>query len=113
MSLFASQISLAAKTAQSVMAPLTDTTGADGIFTFDSAPTTNVVGVFNEFNAADPLDPSGVRNIRLLTIFAEKSQFASAPSAAPRQTITAKGRTWTLQSTTDLPNHYRLTCRPV
>jgi hypothetical protein len=110
MSLYSAQIALAAKTAQIVLAPLTDESGEAGVFTLGG---TDYTGVFYEVNATDPLDPTGVRCLRQLTIHAEASQFASAPSAHPRTTLTAKGRTWTLTSTTDLPNHYRLTCRPV
>ena len=106
---FTAQLALAAKTAQAVLAPLADSSGAAGVFTLGGADYT---GVFYEVNAIDPLDATGVRSLRSLEIHAARSQFSAAPAAAPRTTLTAKGRTWVLTSVTELPNFYRLTCRP-
>lgn len=107
MSLFADMKS-AALLAQDT---LTEITG-EGTFTI-SGDSTSYTGVFNEINESDPLTPSGIKTIRLLTIMATKDQFTAAPQAAPRHTVVAKGTTWILQSTTDMPLHYRLTCRPL
>lgn len=107
MSLFADMTS-AALLAQDT---LTEITG-EGSFTITGDSTT-YTGVFNEINESDPLTPTGIKTIRMLTIMATKDQFNAAPSAAPRVTITAKGSKWVLQSTTDMPLHYRLTCRPL
>lgn len=102
-------IAHAAKTAQCVLAPLGDPAN-DGQFTI-AGDSTVYVGVFNEFDATDPLDPTGIKNLRLLTIEALRTQFSAAPSASPRKTLTAKGKTWVIQSTTDHPNFYKFTCR--
>lgn len=103
-------IAHAAKYAQGILAPLGDPAGV-GEFTI-AGDTTTYVGVLNEFDATDPLDPTGIKNLRYLTIEALRTQFSSAPSASPRKTLTAKGRTWVIQSTTDHPNFYKFTCRP-
>ena len=82
-----------------------------GLFTIsgDAKPYT---GVFYEHNEADPLGRAGIENIRLLEIVATKAQWTVAPSAGPRRTLTAKSQLWILVSTTDMPLHYRLTCKP-
>lgn len=104
----ADTLASAAAQAQSVLAELT----GEGTFTL-SGDATEYTGVFNEFNELDPLTPTGIKQVRQLTIVATKAQFTTAPSAAPRRSLTAKGITWSVQSVTDMPQHYRLTCRPI
>lgn len=48
----------------------------------------------------------------VLTILALKSQFTSAPSAAGRPLLTARGQTWTLIDLKPADAHYQLTCVP-
>lgn len=109
MSLYAELASAAAE-AQTILAPICDPSAA-GDFTL-SDRTGTFVGTFNEFDAQDPLDVSGIRTIRLLTILATRDQFDTPPVSAPRTSLTAKGATWLVTSVTDMPFHYRLTCRP-
>ena len=101
-------LTAAAAQAQTILAPIAEPTG-EGEFTLSGADYT---GTFNELNETDPLDATGIRRIRILYIFATKAQFDTAPSAATRTTLTAKGATWTLAAVTDLPQHYRLVCKP-
>lgn len=98
----------AAAQAQTVLAEMC----GDGTFTI-SGDSTEYTGVINEFNELDPLTPSGIKQVRQLTILATKAQFTTAPSAAPRRSLVVKGITWSVQSVTDFPLHYRFTCRPI
>lgn len=102
-------LSAAAAEAQSILAPISDPEGR-GEFTFGGADYT---GTMNEQDEEDPLDVAGIKRVRQLYIYATKPQFDSAPTAAPRATLTAKGATWSVQSITDLPQHYRFVCRRV
>ena len=97
--------------AQKILAGMSDPSG-DGAFTISNRSGT-FYGVMNEQDAEDPLDHAGIKRIRYLFIFPTKDQFTTAPSAAPRCTITAKGATWSVQGVTDLPQHYRIVCRPL
>lgn len=99
----------AAAQAQTILAPICEPTGL-GVFTFSGSDYT---GTFNEQDEQDPLDATGIRRIRFLYIYATKAQFSASPAGAPRTTLTAKGATWSVQSITDQPQHYRFTCRPV
>ena len=112
-------IAHAARTAQGILAPLGDPDGEGEFTVTGDASAYTYVGVFNEFDATDPLDPTGIKQIRLLTIRALKAQKNSAHEtalalclkAAPRRTLTAKTKSWTIQSVSDQPNFYGVTCR--
>ena len=113
-------IAHAARTAQGILAPLGDPDGEGEFTVTGDASALTYVGVFNEFDSTDPLDPTGIRNLRFLSIRVLKAQknatyeaaLAACLKASPRTTLTAKGRLWVIQSTTDQPNFYGVTCRP-
>lgn len=96
--------------AQTILAPMCDS--ADGAFTLSTAEGSTFYGVMNEQDELDPMDHTGIKRIRFLFVYATAAQFTTAPSAAPRCTLTAKGRNWSVQAVTTLPQHYRIICRP-
>ena len=107
---YATDIATMMAEAQTILAPMCDS--SDGAFTLSSMAGT-FTGILNEQDGEDPLDMTGVKRVRYLFIFATKDQFTTAPSAAPRCTVTVKGASWSVQGVTDLPQHYRIVCRPL
>ena len=90
---------------------MTDQTAGEGAFTL-SSPSGTYYGVFHEQNEVDPMDPTGTKRIRELWIDATRTQFAVEPVASPRPTLTALGKTWSVQAITHQPYHYHFVCRP-
>lgn len=108
---YASLLSSSAAIAQSILAPMADGDG-DGVFYFTSGPSTTYTGVI-----AAPQDvlvpgPTGLEYRATLRITATRAQFASAPNAATRPKLYARGQTWTLVALTPADAHYVLTCVP-
>lgn len=108
---FASILATAAKSAERTLAPMCDPSG-EGEFTLSSHSGSTFVGVIEELDEVDPLDPAGSRRQRELVIVARADQFATAPSASPRCTAVARGSVWSVQSVTPWAHHYRITGRP-
>lgn len=102
------QLASAARTAQRVLAPLTDPDNS-GTFTLSG---TTYTGVPNLRVVGMEPGPNGLVRIEELDIVATAEQFAAIPSAAPRQAVTALGRSWWLVKVGPPGVSYTLTCVP-
>lgn len=109
MSAFSTFLATAAATAQTV---LTEMAGDDSGFTI-AGDSHTYRGVMEEVESLLPPTGAGYEPRRMLMISATKPQFATAPSAATRPRITARGATWSLTAVKEGPHHYHLTCVPV
>lgn len=102
------QLAQAAATAERILAPMADPDNS-GTFTlsgtsYTGIPHLRVVGM-------EP-GPNGLVRIEELDIVARAAQFSSIPSAAPRQVVTALGRSWWLTKVGPPGVSYTLTCIP-
>ena len=108
---YSSILTSSASIAESILAPLADPTG-EGVFYFNSAPSTTYTGTIPAPQQLMVPTATGFEYRATLTITATTEQFASAPNAATRPKLTARGATWTLVAVTSAAPHYVLTCVP-
>lgn len=97
---FQAQIANAATTAQSILGETFSIAG-------DS---TEYSGVMEEIDNTLPPGVTGYEVKRTLMITATSAQFSSAPTAATRKKVTARGSVWTMSAVRPGPFHYHLTC---
>ena len=102
---YASLLASAAKTAQSILAPMTDPDGS-GTFTLAGA---DYLGTMSIFDKVLVPTPNGMEEQRQIKIAATRAQFSSAPNPATRPLITARGLTWRLTAIEPGAQFYVLT----
>lgn len=73
---------------------------------------TDYTGVVEEMENLLPPGAAGYESQRVLLIALTAAQFTTAPTAATRPKLTARGATWTLTAVKPGPLHYHLTCVP-
>lgn len=105
---FSAQLATAAAQAQRVLAPLADPDN-EGDFTIGSDDFT---GVMNLRTVAMEPGPNGLKRIEELEIVATRSQWDTAPEAAPRFAVTALGRDWWCVKVSPAGPCWSLTCVP-
>lgn len=105
---YASLLSGAAKTAQSILASMADE-ASDGIFTLSG---TSYTGVMHLHRSELVPGPGGLTRVEQLDIVATADQFETAPTAVPRKEMVALGRNWFLVSVVPGAGSYALTCVP-
>jgi hypothetical protein len=105
---YANLLASAAKTAQSILAPMADPDNA-GEFTIGDDDYT---GVFNLRTVAMEPTSNGLKRIEELEIVATRAQWDTAPEAAPRFGVTALGRSWWCTKVSPAGPCYSLTCVP-
>ena len=101
-------LATAAKTAQSILAPMADPEG-NGAFSIGDEDYT---GVLNLRTVAMEPGPNGLIRIEELEIVATRAQWDTAPEAAPRFGVTALGREWWCNKVSPAGPCWSLTCVP-
>jgi hypothetical protein len=102
---YASILASAAKTAQSILAPMSDPDG-DGEFTLGGETYTGTMSVFDKVLVPTA---NGYDEQRQIKIAATRAQFDSAPNPANRPAIVARGLTWRLTAVEPGAQFYVLT----
>ncbi len=108
MNSYANLLAGAAKTAQSILAPMSDPDDS-GVFTIGGEDYT---GVLNLRTVAMEPGPNGLKRIEELEIVATRAQWTTAPEAAPRFGVTALGRSWWCTSVEPAGPCWSLKCVP-
>ena len=102
---YANLLAGAAKTAEAILAPMTDPTGA-GAFTLGGTTYTGTMSIFDKMLVPTP---NGMEEQRQIKIAATRAQFSAVPNASTRPVITARGLVWYLTAVEPGPQFYVLT----
>ena len=102
---YAAILAQAAKTAQTILAPMSDPDG-NGTFTLAG---TSYLGTMSLFDKVLVPTANGYEEQRQIKIAATRAQFASAPNPAARSVIVARGLVWHLTAVEPGAQFYVLT----
>lgn len=102
---YANLLASAAKTAQTILAPMSDPDGS-GSFTLAGETYTGTMSIFDKVLVPTA---NGYEEQRQIKIAATRAQFDTAPNPAIRPAITARGLTWRLTAVEPGAQFYVLT----
>ena len=102
---YAAILAGAAKTAQAILAPMTDPDGS-GAFTLGGTSYTGTMAIFEKVLVPTA---NGMEEQRQIKIAATRAQFTASPDASTRPVITARGLVWHLTAVEPGPQFYVLT----